>query len=306
MSTQKETSNQLEIQGLGKTYGNGVKALTNINLSLNNGLFGLLGPNGSGKSTLMRTVATLQEPGTGTVWFNGSDIHRNPDAIRPVLGYLPQEFGVFPRASARRLLEYIAALKGLPVKNNPQIDELLDVTNLLEHQHRAVATYSGGMLRRFGIAQALLGSPRVLIIDEPTAGLDPEECRHFHRLLCQVAERMVVILSTHIVEDVRHLCSRLAILARGQIRFQGSPEQLAGMLDGKVWTAPESVFQELQNDRIIHLATRIRQGRPWVRVFAATCPGSQFQACSPEIEDGYFYALREENTSVKTCEVSHV
>lgn len=287
--------NELVIHNLRKRYGNGVQALNGVHLTLSNGMFGLLGPNGSGKSTLMRTLATLQEADSGWVRFNGQDIHKQPEDLRARLGYLPQDFGVFPKARARQLLSYIATLKGLPLKGNRQIDELLEVTNLSKHQHRRLSTFSGGMLRRFGIAQALLGSPRLLIVDEPTAGLDPEERHRFHNLLCQVAEKMVVILSTHLVEDVRHLCPEMAILKDGEIKFTGQPNQLAMSIKGRVWTAPESDATPLKQG--FRLTTHVRHGRKWVRVYTETQPGPEYLPCEPKVEDGYFYALRAEEVA---------
>lgn len=294
VAQKQEQTNRLEIRQLSKTYPGGVHALNHVNLTLTNGIFGLLGPNGAGKSSLMRTIATLQSPDKGSITFNGSDILSDPEPIRRALGYLPQEFGVFPKATARRLLAYVAALKGLPVKGNTQIDKLLELTNLSEHQHRRVSTFSGGMLRRFGIAQALLGSPKILIVDEPTAGLDPEERHRFHRLLARVAEHMIVILSTHLVEDIHHLCSRLAVLYNGRLRFQGHPEQLTEPLHGRVWTIPEKDFAPEQYPDVLRLKTRLQHGTPWLRVVSDTSPGPRFSACTPRMEDGYFLALSQD------------
>ena len=209
--------NTLKIENLSKTYPNGVKALDGINLEINNGMFGLLGANGAGKSSLMRTIASLQEPSLGAITFNNTDIINDPQEIRKQLGYLPQEFGVYPKVSAERLLNHLAVLKGLHQKNErkEQVKALLQQTNLYQHRKKSVHTFSGGMRQRFGIAQALLGNPQLIIVDEPTAGLDPEERNRFLNLLSEIGENVIVILSTHIVEDIRDLCTKMAILSSG-------------------------------------------------------------------------------------------
>ncbi|HMK02810.1 MAG TPA: ABC transporter ATP-binding protein, partial [Ferruginibacter sp.] len=219
--------NTLIIKNLSKTYPNGITSLNDISLQITNGMFGLLGPNGAGKSTLMRTIAGLQKPGSGSIEFNGTDIIKNPLEIKKHLGYLPQEFGVYPKIPAWRLLDHIAVLKGITGSNErkAQVFSLLEKTNLQDHAYKHVHTFSGGMKQRFGIAQALLGNPKIIIVDEPTAGLDPEERNRFNNLLSEIGEQVIVILSTHIVEDVRDLCTSMAILLKGNVIKQGSPAQ---------------------------------------------------------------------------------
>ena len=230
--------NTLTIENLTKTYPNGVKALNGINLEITNGMFGLLGANGAGKSSLMRTIASLQEPSSGTIAFNNSDVVQNPDEIRKSLGYLPQEFGVYPKISAEKLLNHLAVLKGILNKKDrkEQVSALLQQVNLYQHRKKSVYTFSGGMRQRFGIAQALLANPQIIIVDEPTAGLDPEESNRFLNLLSEIGENVIVILSTHIVEDVRNLCPKMAILSEGEIISQGNPTSLVASIDGKIWT----------------------------------------------------------------------
>ncbi len=227
----------LVLCNLTTTYPNGVRALCDVSLTIPRGLFGLLGPNGAGKSTLMRMVAGLQTPDAGKITFDGASVLDDPQAHRRRLGYLPQDFGVYPNVSAEALLDYIAVLKGLTdqTTRRQQIEALLVQTNLWEHRRRAVSGFSGGMRQRFGIAQALLGDPRVIVVDEPTAGLDPEERNRFHNLLSEIGEQVVVLLSTHIVEDVRQLCPRMAILAGGRVLREGAPDELMGELRGRVW-----------------------------------------------------------------------
>jgi ABC-2 type transport system ATP-binding protein len=293
--------NQLVITGLEKTYANGFKALNNINLTLSNGMFGLLGPNGAGKSSLMRTLATLQAPNNGQVLFNGSDIAKQPEIIRRSLGYLPQEFGVYPKVSLLQLLDYLAILKGVIDKKQraAQIDYLLQLTNLVEHKHQMVATFSGGMRQRFGIAQALLGAPKILIIDEPTAGLDPLERNSFHNLLCDVAEHMIVILSTHIVEDVSNLCPNMAILQAGKICFEGSPQALVKTVQNRLWIKTVDKAELTAMDHAI-LSTRLCEGKFQIRVIGDDQPGPGFEPINADLEDAYFHCL---NTAV--AEVQH-
>ena len=286
--------NHLHISNLHKTYPNDTKALQGIELELNNGMFGLLGPNGAGKSTLMRIIATLQSADQGSVRFNGVDIAEEPLSIRESLGYLPQEFGVYPRASARRLLDYIAVLKGLTNRQErrEQVDYLLQQTNLYEHRKRAVHTFSGGMRQRFGIAQALLGEPRIIIVDEPTAGLDPEERYRFLNLLSEIGEHIIVILSTHIVEDVKELCPQMAILAAGRIVQQGSPTALCAALNGKLWQTQISK-SELAAFRLRFpiLSQRLQAGKIQLRVLADASPGQEFEPVAPDLESLYFSAV---------------
>jgi ABC-2 type transport system ATP-binding protein len=284
----------LTISGLSKTYTNGVRAFDDVTLTIGNGLFGLLGPNGAGKSSLMRTIATLQEPDRGTITFDGEDITANPRALRGKLGYLPQQFGVYPRIPAVDLLDHIAVLKGVDNRSQrrTQIDSLLQLTNLWDVRKRAVSSYSGGMRQRFGIAQALLGEPRLVIVDEPTAGLDPEERNRFHNLLSEIGENVVVILSTHIVDDVSDLCSRMAILAGGRVLSQGKPSELVGALEGKIWR--KSVLRRSVDDyrsRLDVISTHLSGGETLIHVLSGVKPEDGFEQVAPDLEDVYFATL---------------
>lgn len=257
-------------------------------------MFGLLGPNGAGKSSLMRTIAALQEPSDGTLTFNNSDIIKEPDQLRNVLGYLPQEFGVYPKFSAYRLLDHIAILKGILNKNQrkQQVEALLDQTNLYSHRKKAVSNFSGGMRQRFGIAQALLGDPKLVIVDEPTAGLDPEERNRFHNLLSEISSSVIVLLSTHIVEDVRDLCPNMAIMNQGKIIAQGVPSELVTKLDGKIWSATITKDQlPTYQENYDLISTRLLSGKTVVHVLADDCPSSNFSPSSPDLEDVYFSTL---------------
>ncbi|WP_281557893.1 ABC transporter ATP-binding protein [Thalassomonas sp. RHCl1] len=286
----------LEIHDLAKCYPNGVQALKGIDLKIPAGMFGLLGPNGAGKSSLMRTLATLQPADKGEIYFAGNNILQQPQLLRPMLGYLPQDFGVYPGMSAFALLEHFALLKGLSDKKSRrrQIDILLELTNLTRVRDKAVSGFSGGMRQRFGIAQALLGSPKLLILDEPTAGLDPEERNRFHNLLSDLSENTVVILSTHIVEDINNLCPDMAILAQGQIIARGAPGELSAKLNGRLW---HSLIEKKQlktcqaQHRVI--SHRLVAGQVEVRVLAETCPQSGFNPVEGELEDAYFTLLAE-------------
>ncbi len=284
----------LRLSSIAKTYPDGTRALQDITLEVPTGMFGLLGPNGAGKSSLMRTIATLQPPDTGTIIFDGIDVLRDRVALRRVLGYLPQEFGAYPRTSAEAMLRHFAALKGLhgPVQRDV-VERVLVKTNLWEARSRSVDTFSGGMKRRFGIAQALLGSPRLLIVDEPTAGLDPAERRRFQNLLAEVGESIVVILSTHIVEDVAELCPRLAIMGAGRILQCGRPGELMAALDGRLWSGivGRDEVAAVQREQVV-LSTRLKAGRTEVRVLADTAPPGM-GAAPPTLEDVYFAALRQ-------------
>ena len=284
----------LAIQGLTKTYPGGLRALDGVSLDVGVGLFGLLGPNGAGKSSLMRTIATLQAADSGSVTFDGIDVLRNPAPVRRRLGYLPQDFGVYPRVSAIRLLDHMAVLKGLTDKTRRRetVEALLRQTNLWDARKKPPATYSGGMRQRFGIAQALLGDPRLLIVDEPTAGLDPEERDRFHNLLSEVGEQVVVILSTHIVEDVADLCARVAIMARGRIAAIGTPAELTAALDGRVWQKPIEKA-ELDAYRAQHrvISARLTQGRTVVRVLSDEPPGVGFERVPASLDDVYFSTI---------------
>lgn len=286
--------NTLSISNLSKTYPNGVKALDNINLEISNGMFGLLGANGAGKSSLMRTIATLQEPSSGSILFNGTDILEHPEEVRKQLGYLPQEFGVYPKISAERLLDHLAVLKGIVNKKerNEQVDVLLHQTNLFQHRKKAFFTFSGGMRQRFGIAQALLGNPQLIIVDEPTAGLDPEERNRFLNLLSEIGENKIVILSTHIVEDVRDLCKNMAILANGQIISQGNPSKLVETLSGKVWSKLiKKEYLEAHKTAFHVISTKLIAGETQIRVISDSKPEQGFEQISPNLEDLYFATL---------------
>ncbi|MDX5408215.1 MAG: ABC transporter ATP-binding protein [Chromatiaceae bacterium] len=283
----------LTIKGLSKTYTNGVKALNDITLTIPKGMFGLLGPNGAGKSSLMRTIATLQQPDSGHIQFNDIDVLSDPQALRKTLGYLPQDFNVYPRISAADLLDHLAVLKGFNSKKQRKelVDGLLAHTNLYQHRDKAVSGFSGGMRQRFGIAQALLGDPDLLIVDEPTAGLDPEERNRFHNLLVSLGEQKVIILSTHIVEDVAELCPAMAVLAGGQIVQQGNPLTLIDSLQGKIWhkTVSAAEATELEQQLPV-IAKRLLAGRTVLHVYAQQQPEG-FTAAVPGLEDVYFSTL---------------
>ncbi|MFP2958553.1 ABC transporter ATP-binding protein [Myxococcus sp. 1LA] len=286
----------LHISAVSKTYPNGVKALQGIDLTIDTGLFGLLGPNGAGKSTLMRILATLQAPDAGQLIFDGVDVLADPQAHRRHLGYLPQDFGVYPGVSAVELLDHLGVLKGLTNarQRREQVDALLQQTNLHAHRKKAVSGFSGGMRQRFGIAQALLGQPRMLIVDEPTAGLDPEERNRFHNLLSEVAENVVVLLSTHIVEDVRQLCPRMAILSKGRVLREGIPDRLVDELTGRVWRkmVEKHEVPTLRASQTV-LSTQLSGGRTVLRVLADAAPAPGFECVPPDLEDVYFAALVE-------------
>ena len=285
---------RLKIENLSKCYQNGVKALDNVSLTISNGMFGLLGPNGAGKSSLMRTLATLQLPDTGMITFDEIDIVKNPQKIRKQLGYLPQDFGVYPKISAIELLNHIAILKGLQDKSQrkEQVQSLLQQTNLYDMRKRSVSTFSGGMRQRFGIAQALLGNPQLIIVDEPTAGLDPLERNRFHDLLNEIGEQRVVMLSTHIVEDVNDLCPVMAVLAGGKLILQGKPADLTSKLNGKVWRKQiEKVELKEQIANYDVISTRIVAGKIQVFVLADQQPTAGFEPFYPALEEVYFSAL---------------
>lgn len=285
----------LEIKNLSKTYSNGVKAIDQVNLKLEHGMFGLLGPNGAGKSSLMRTIATLQQPDSGSINFDGINVLKNPQDLRLKLGYLPQDFDVYPRISAFDLLEHMAVLKGLNNKKERQkaVEGLLYQTNLWDARKKAVSSFSGGMKQRFGIAQALLGDPQLIIVDEPTAGLDPEERNRFHNLLSDIGENKVVILSTHIVDDVEELCSDFAILADGAIQVQGKPHDLTVQLNNKVWKkaiAKKEVDEARHQYQVI--STKLKAGQTLIHVLSDDDLSSQsFQSVMPDMEDVYFSTL---------------
>ena len=283
----------IDIQNISKSFGN-VQALKNVSLKLEPGLFGLLGPNGAGKSTLMRTMATLQTPDQGTIMLNGEDIALNPNQMRNTLGYLPQDFGVYPRMSAEALLNHIAILKGLHDKadRNARITSLLKAVNLDHKRKASVATFSGGMRQRFGVAQALLGEPTVIIVDEPTAGLDPFERQRFLNLLSETAQDKVVILSTHIVEDVYDVCSDMAILGGGEVITRGAPDELITRVEGKLYRkiVDKAEAREIRKSKQLTSA-RLRRGNVVASIIAETDPGDGFEPAKAQLEDAYFAHL---------------
>lgn len=288
--------NSLSIKNLSKTYENGTKAIDHLSLEITNGMFGLLGPNGAGKSTLMRTLAVLQEPTSGIIEFNGINILENPMFMRQNLGYLPQEFGVYPKISAYRLLDHLAVLKGIINKKEryDQILYLLQQTNLLQHKDKAVHSFSGGMRQRFGIAQALLGNPKIIIVDEPTAGLDPEERNRFNNLLSEIGESIIVILSTHIVEDVRDLCPKMAIISNGKLILEGKPNEAIASLKDKIWmkSIQKSELNDYQSNYNI-ISSSLNSGKINIHVFANEQPDSAFVLIHPDLNDVYFHVLAQ-------------
>ena len=287
---------ELQIRKLSKTYANGVVALDNVSLTIPPGMFGLLGPNGAGKSTLMRTLATLQECDSGSVFFGDYDVLDDKDEVRRMLGYLPQDFGLYPKVTAYELLDHFATLKGLSqrARRREVVEGLLQQTNLFDVRHQRLGGFSGGMRQRFGIAQALLGDPRLVIVDEPTAGLDPEERNRFLNLLAEIGENTVVILSTHIVEDVTDLCPRMAIIASGQVRLAGEPREAIRSLDGRIWRkrVDKAELPGLVESQAV-LSTRLVGGQPVVHVLADADPGEGFAAVPANLEDVYFGELRK-------------
>ncbi len=290
----------LSISNLNKTYANGVHAINQVSLEIPNGLFGLLGPNGAGKSSLMRTIATLQEPDSGTIHFHGLNVLEEKEDLRRQLGYLPQDFGVYPKVTAEELLNHFAVLKGIIDKADRKIavEGLLKQTNLWEARKRGLGTYSGGMRQRFGIAQALLGSPKLVIVDEPTAGLDPDERNRFLNLLAEIGEQVVVILSTHIVEDVTDLCPRMAMIAKGKVLIHGEPQAAIETLKNKVWrrSVNKDALPEYQ-EKFTVLTTRLVGGKPQINVFSEAQPDDGFSLIEPDLEDVYFLQLRQSQSS---------
>jgi ABC-2 type transport system ATP-binding protein len=285
----------LTISGLSKTYPNGVKALKNLSLTIGNEMFGLLGPNGAGKSSLMRTVATLQDPDAGTIHLDGIDVLKDKATVRKLLGYLPQEFGVYPKMSALDMLHHLAIMKGISNKTErtQMVDALLNQTNLWAARKKALSTYSGGMKQRFGIAQALLANPRLIIVDEPTAGLDPAERNRFLNLLSSIGANVTVILSTHIVEDVRELCPRMAIIAAGEVLLEGAPAEALEALRGKIWSKVVASDDELRalESSLNVISTHLVGGLHEVRIYADTSPGEGFHPVDSGLEDVYFLNL---------------
>ncbi len=282
---------ELRIEGLSKSYPNGVRALDNVSLTIPPGMYGLLGPNGAGKSTLMRTIATLQEPDAGQIHLGTIDVLREKQELRKTLGYLPQEFGVYPRTSAQDMLSHLALLKGIAdaKRRKTVVEALLQRTNLWEHRKKALTGFSGGMRQRFGIAQALLGNPQLLIVDEPTAGLDPGERNRFYGLLSDIGENVIVILSTHIVEDVMELCTNMAIIHRGKVLFAGAPADAVTGLEGRIWqkSIAKAEMKEYEQ-RYKVISSKLIAGKPLIHVHADQNPGDGFQRVSADLEDVFF------------------
>lgn len=282
---------QLVISNLNKTYANGVHALKDVSLTINQGMFGLLGPNGAGKSSLMRTIATLQEPDNGSITLGDIDVLKQKDDVRKTLGYLPQEFGVYPKVDAYTLLNHLAVLKGITNSSERKavVEALLQKTNLWDARKKNLGGYSGGMKQRFGIAQALLANPKLIIVDEPTAGLDPAERNRFLNLLSELGENTVVILSTHIVEDVKELCSDMAIFNKGEILFKGSPDEALSQITGKIWQKrinKVELSDYKQNFKVI--SEKLIGGNPIIHVLSDTNPDGTFTAVAGDLEDVYF------------------
>lgn len=283
--------NKLVIKNVSKTYPNGVKALDDVNLELENGLFGLLGPNGAGKSSFMRTLSALQEADSGSAMLNEIDIFKTPTALRKVLGYLPQEFGVYPRITAEQLLNHMAVLKGITKasERKEEVNYLLNKVNLYDKRNKSVKGFSGGMKQRVGIAQALIGSPKLIIVDEPTAGLDPGERNRFYNLLADVGEEVIVILSTHIVEDVKELCTKMAVMNQGKILYQGTPQAAINELEGKVYQKMVE-RKELKEfaEKYSVISNKMVAGKPLVHVFSDEELGDGFELVKPDLEDVFF------------------
>ncbi|MCE2832872.1 MAG: ABC transporter ATP-binding protein [Chitinophagaceae bacterium] len=286
----------LIIRDLTKTYSNGVKALNQINLTLEKGMFGLLGPNGAGKSTLMRTIATLQDPDSGSIMLGDIDVVAEKQEVRKVLGYLPQDFGFYPKVSALDLLNHFAILKGISDKKERKeiVDALLQQTNLFEDRKRNVSEYSGGMRQRFGIAQALLGNPKLIIVDEPTAGLDPMERNRFHNILSEIGEQVIVILSTHIVDDVRTLCNRMVVMNHGTILLEGTPAEAVASVQGRIWrkAVEKSELAEFRM-RLPVISHHVSEGRMMIHVMSDDRPDDGFEAVDATLEDVYFSTITQ-------------
>lgn len=285
---------ELVIENLCKQYSNGVVALDNVTLTIGKGMFGLLGPNGAGKSSLMRTLATLQDADSGSAMLGDTDVLNNKDAVRKMLGYLPQEFGVYPRTSAVDLLEHLAVLKGFSNKAERKeiVAHLLAMTNLYEHRKKHVSSYSGGMRQRFGIAQSLIGNPSLVIVDEPTAGLDPGERNRFYGILGEIGEQVIVILSTHIVQDVRELCPTMAIMDKGKVLYSGPTDKAILLVKDKIWERKiekEELTAYRQNFRTV--SEKLIGGKPLVHVFSESKPDNGFVAAEENLEDVFFAKL---------------
>ena len=287
---------KLTIENISKTYPNGVEALKNVTLEISNGIFGLLGPNGAGKSTLMRTIAALQEADDGSIMLGEIDVAKDKQALREMLGYLPQEFGVYPKVSAIDLLDHMAIMKGIADAQirKEQVESLLYQVNLWESKEQKLGTFSGGMKQRFGIAQALLGDPKLIIVDEPTAGLDPMQRNRFHNLLSEIGENVIVILSTHIVDDVSDLCNDMGIILNGELKLSGKPLELIKKIEGKVWQGliEKDVAETLEDDERL-ISKRLYMGKVKVRLLSDGEPMKGFKLNEPEIEDLYFATIND-------------
>ena len=287
---------KLTVENISKTYPNGVEALKNVSLEITNGIFGLLGPNGAGKSTLMRTIAALQEADDGSIMLGDIDVAKDKQALRETLGYLPQEFGVYPKVSAIDLLDHMAIMKGIADAQirKEQVESLLYQVNLWESKEQKLGTFSGGMKQRFGIAQALLGDPKLIIVDEPTAGLDPMQRNRFHNLLSEIGENVIVILSTHIVDDVSDLCNDMAIILNGELKLSGKPLELIKKIKGKVWQGliEKDVAETLEDDERL-ISKRLYMGKVKVRLLSDGEPMNGFKLNEPEIEDLYFATIND-------------
>ncbi len=288
--------NSLTINNLHKTYKNGVVAINDISLEITNGMFGLLGPNGAGKSSLMKTITGLQQPDSGTIFFNGTDCIEDPLFIKKQLGFLPQDFGVYPKISAYDLLTHIAILKGITntKERKEQVNFLLEKVNLHQHSNKEVHTFSGGMRQRFGIAQALLGNPQLVIVDEPTAGLDPEERNRFNNLLNEISEDIIIILSTHLVEDVKNLCKEMAIIQNGTLLVKGKPNDFIAELTGKLWQKTIDKKQLIQYEKEYNVVlTQLNMGTVTIHVQSDAQPDTSFKPILPNLEDVYFSILNQ-------------
>jgi len=287
---------KLTIENISKTYPNGVEALKQVSIEISNGIFGLLGPNGAGKSTLMRTIAALQEADSGTIMLGDVDVAKDKQTLREMLGYLPQEFGLYPKVSAIDLLDHMAVMKGITdtQSRKEQVESLLYQVNLWESKDQKLGTFSGGMKQRFGIAQALLGDPKLIIVDEPTAGLDPMQRNRFHNLLSEIGENVIVILSTHIVDDVSDLCNDMAIILNGELKLSGKPLELIKRLEGKVWQGlvDKDIAETLEDDERL-ISSRLYMGKVKVRLLSDGEPMKGFKINEPEIEDIYFATIND-------------
>lgn len=292
---------KLVIKNLSKTYPNGVKALDNVSIEIENGMFGLLGPNGAGKSSLMRTLATLQEADSGSARLNEIDIFKQPEELRKTLGYLPQEFGVYPRITAEQLLDHLAILKGITKSSERKelVKYLLDKVNLYDKRNKSVKGFSGGMKQRVGIAQALIGNPKLIVVDEPTAGLDPGERNRFYNLLAEVGKEVIVILSTHIVDDVRELCTKMAVMNMGQIVYQGTPQKAIEELEGKVYQRMVA-REELESfaSQYAIISNKMVGGQPLIHIYSETNPNEGFELVKPNLEDVFFSKINTSNVLV--------